>query len=278
MRFLKGFIVTMLVLAPVSGFGEGKKADGIKVVTSEGRCYFGDDTTQAQAKALALNNARRSALEEAVGVAMHGSSTMYNGELISELINTATKGLIVKQKVIEEKCGDEGGKLFCMAKIEAHVKPLDSKKETKLKISKASVRRPDKDVAASVFQDNDEIQILAEANEDAFLSIFGIDQNGNVTKLYPNEYRKAEVIPSRREFVFPDNELREQGLKLRVNTPKKLKKAMESVLIIATKEEAHFLEDASVQNSTITDLMKELSELDESLSWSEKTVGYEVRK
>lgn len=279
MSFLKWFLIAMLVLAPVCGFAEEKKAEGIfKVVTSEGRCIIEGDITLPQAKALALNNARRSALEEAVGVSLHGSSTLYNGELIGELINTATKGLIVKQRVIEDRCGDEGGKLCCMAKIEAHVKPLEGNRARTLKVLKASVQRFDKDTPASVFQDNDEIQIRTAVNEDSFLNIFSVDQNGNVSMLYPNEFRKAEVIPKRKEFVFPDSELRAQGLKLKVKTPKKLSKALESVLIIATKEEAHFLEDASVQNPTITDLMKEISELDESTSWAEKTVGYEVRK
>lgn len=105
------------------------------------------------------------------------------------------------------------------------------------------------------------------------MSIFSVDQNGNVIKLFPNEYQNPAVVPSRKEFVFPENKLRARGLKLRVNTPKKLGKALESVLIIATKEEAHFLEDSAIQNPTITDLMKEPSELDENFPWAEKTVG-----
>ncbi|MDI6744722.1 MAG: hypothetical protein QMD07_05020 [Thermodesulfovibrionales bacterium] len=49
------------------------------------------------------------------------------------------------------------------------------------------------------------------------------------------------------------------------------------MLIVATKEKVDFLSDKKADEVTITDLMKELSELDAS-SWTEKTVGYEVRK
>jgi hypothetical protein len=48
-------------------------------------------------------------------------------------------------------------------------------------------------------------------------------------------------------------------------------------MIIAAKEEGRFLSDTSIQNPTISDLMKELSEIDQS-SWDEETVGYEVRR
>ena len=109
------------------------------------------------------------------------------------------------------------------------------------------------------------------------MNIFSVDQYGNIIKLFPNDYVKAEILPSKKEFVFPDNNIRERGLKFRLTAPKNLSKAIESVLIIATREEGHFLSDKTIQNPTISDLMKELSEMEQS-SWDEETVGYEVRK
>ena len=119
------------------------------------------------------------------------------------------------------------------------MKPLPQPDSRKVSILKASIRRPDKDTPANspVFQDGDEIQIKAAASDNVFINIFSIDQYGNVIKLYPNNFIKTEIIPSGSEFVFPDDSLRNQGLKLRVTTPKGLKSGIESVLIIATKEE-----------------------------------------
>ena len=226
-----------------------------------------------------MNNARRKALEEAVGVDLHASSLLYNSELISDLVVTATRGLIIKQTVLEDKCYSEAEKIYCVSKIEAHVKPLNIEKDKRFNILRASVHRPDQNsnVSTTAFQNNDEIQVRVTASETSFINMFSIDQYGNVLKLYPNHYLKPEVVPAGKEFIFPDNDLRDRGLKLRVTTPKGLDRGIESVLIIATKEDGHFLSDTYIQNPTISDLMRELSELNQS-SWAEKTVGYEVVK
>lgn len=253
-------------------------SDDVKIVTAEGQVFIEEDMAPSQAKAVALNYARRSALEKAVGVNLHSNTLLYNGDIISELINSASKGLIVHEKV-EGRCGEESGRLYCYARIEAHVKPLKGESAPKMKFLKYSVQRPDNDAAVNnpVFQSNDEIQVKVTLDADSYLNVFSVDQYGNITKLFPNEYAKSEPVPARKAFVFPDDSLRTRGLKIRVETPKKLSKATETVLIVATKEKGHFLEDASIDNPTITDLMKELSELDQS-QWAETAIGYEVRK
>jgi len=265
-----------------SGRGKGEggpTVEEVKVVTAEGKIVLGDDTTPARARAIAMNNARRTALEAAVGVNLHGSSVIYNSDLVSDLVVTATKGIIVKQNVLEDKCYTEEDRIYCLVRIEAHVKPLSQLDSKKVRILKASIRRPDKNVSENspVFQDGDEIQLKIAASDNVFINIFSIDQYGNVIKLYPNNYIKAEIIPSGKEFIFPDDTIRSQGLNLRVTTPKGLKSGIESVLIIATKEEGFFLTDPSIQNPTISDLMNELSRLDPA-AWTEKTIGYEVVK
>lgn len=78
-------------------------------------------------------------------------------------------------------------------------------------------------------------------------------------------------------IVIPDESCRQGGIKLKVRTPRGRRKAVESVLIIATKKKTALLEDRKDQDLTITDLMRELSEMDPS-QWVEQTVGYEVRE
>lgn len=264
----------LTLLFPISSF-----AADVKVVQSEGEVYLGEETTPAEAKALALNNARRKALEETVGIEVHGASVVYNFQLINDLVVAATKGLIVKERIIENNCGTKDKQLFCTARIEAHVKPLSTERKGNLTITKASVQRPDKEgvVKSPVFQKNDEIQVKVSVGEDSYASIFSVDQNGNINKLYPNEYCHQLPLTPGKELVFPDEAQRSSGLKLRVSTPKGKKKAVESVLVIASKEKINFLSDKAVENPTITDLMSELSEIDPSF-WAQKTIGYEVRE
>jgi hypothetical protein len=148
-----------------------------------------------------------------------------------------------------------------------------------LRREKAAVHRIDKTdpPASPMFQNNDEIVIRASANQDAWFSLFSVDQFGALSKLYPNECIKEEHLPAGKELLFPDDSCRQGGLKLKVRTPRGGTKAVESVLIIATKEKTALLENRKGQDLTITDLMKELSEMDPS-QWVEQTVGYEVRE
>jgi len=248
-------------------------------VEAEGTILLGDDSTIGQAKAAALNNARRAALEKATGVEVRGTSTVYNYQLINDLVLTATRGIIVKEHVFKSSCTTKDEQVSCSAKIEAWVKPLHTERRGNFAVKKAFVHRIDKVEAAAspVFQNNDEIIIRAAANQDAWLSLFSVDQFGAISKLYPNEYVKQEQLPAGKELVFPDESCRQGGLKIRVRTPRGKAKAVESVLIIATKEKAALLEDVKNKDLTITDLMKELSEMDSS-AWVEQTVGYEVRE
>ncbi len=251
----------------------------IQIIEKEGEAVLGDDMTPAQAKALALNNARRSAIEQASGVIVHGSSVVYNFQLVSDLVASATRGVIVKEEILADEKKMEGKQWIYYTKIRVHVKTLENREKSSLKILEADVGRYGSNLASAaiVFQDNDEIQIKAKANSDAYIHIFNVSQDGWVTKLYPNEYFKAQITSMETEFIFPNEKQRDLGLKLKVRTPKNLIKAIETMLIVATKEKTDFLSDKKAGEVTITDLMRELSEIDASL-WTEKIVGYEVRK
>ena len=269
------FAIDIPEVRDVNGFAAEKR--DIQVIESVGEAMLGDDTTPAQAKAMALNNARRSAIEEASGVVIHGSTVVYNYQLISDLVKASTRGLIVKEEILIDDIKKEGKQIVYGTKIRVHVKPLEYQRDGSLKILKAEVNRYGSTSKGSVFQNGDEIQIKVKANKEGYINVFGISQDGMVTKLYPNEYFKAEVISPEMEFIFPDERQRGLGLKLKVRTPKNLSRTVETILIVATKERMDFLSDKKADEVTITDLMKELSEIDSS-SWTEEAIGYEIRR
>ena len=248
-------------------------------IISEGSVLVGDDITMGQAKAAALNNARRIALEKSLGVEVHGSTSVYNFQLINDLVVTATRGLIVKEKIFENKCQAKDEQIYCLAKIEATVKPLNRERRGNFAVTQLSVHRPDRqeNVKSPVFNCSDEIHVHTAANQDAYMNIFSVDQIGNISQIYPNSYCTIEKTMAGKEIIVPDDSQRKAGLKMKVRTPKGVKKAVESVLVIATKDKVDFLKAKDIENPTITDLMRELSELDPSL-WAEKAVGYEVRE
>ena len=190
----------MCIYSCFGGSGAGQYSGYRK----EGEAVLGEDMTQAQAKALALNNARRAAIEQASGVIVHGSSVVYNFQLISDLVASATRGVIVKEEILLDDIKKEGKQIIYVTKIRAHVKSLEGREKSTLKILNASVNRYSSSPASTaiVFQDNDEIQIKAKVNSDSYIHLFNVSQDGMVTKLYPNEYFKAETIIPENDFIF----------------------------------------------------------------------------
>jgi len=261
--------------------GIKQNSDGTKVVVAEGIAPLGEDRSPSVARAMALNNARRSALEQAVGVELRGSSVLYNSDLVSDLVYTATRGLIVQEEIIKSKTGlrMNDGQAIYHVMIRARVKPLNRLKKGKFRIISAELCRAGGHCASRqpVFQDGDEVTVRITANEDSFLSIFSVYGDGRVIKLYPNPYVSKAKIPARRAFVFPDEGLMAMGISIAVATPKEKSKAVETVLVIATKAQPHFLENAVKDTATITDLMRQLSDIDSTL-WASKAIGYEVRR
>jgi len=251
----------------------------LKTVEAKGEAYLSEETTPSEAKAVALNNARRQALEQAVGVVVHGTTAVYNYQLINDMVFTATKGLIIKEKILEHKCQPRDDQIICMARIEAIVKPLSLERKGSLSIVKAAVQRPDREDSAisPVFQKNDEIRVRVTVSEESYLTLFSVDQYGNISKMYPNDYCNQTALTQDKEFTFPNESQRQSGLKLRVQVPKGKKKAIESVLVIAMKDKANLLSAKKIENPSLSDLMAELSEFDQSL-WTNATVGYEVRE
>lgn len=274
------FFLLALIVLPFSAWAENKQGidspvDDVKVVTAAAEVVMGEDMTRRQAKIEARNNAERNALEMAGVIVLHSSTLLYDGDVISDLVNSVTKGVITKKDVLEEKCNAES----CYVKIRAYVKPIRGENNSRMRFLNYGIRRPEKANAVNnpVFQDKDEIQVKAILDEDAYFNIFSVDQYGKIIKLFPNEYSEHKQISARKEFVFPSDPLRARGVKIRVETPGKQSAAKETVLIVATKKKEYFLDSVSMENHTIHDLMRELAELDQS-QWVETTIGYEVRK
>lgn len=275
-RLLCILILTLCVFIPHAAAGAAETE--IHEVVAEGRALLGEDTTPAQARALALNNARRIAIERAAGVLVRGSSVVYNSQLISDLISAFSKGLIIQEELLYDGMKTEDGRAVYVSRIRARVKPVKQETRKDIKIIKAEVSRADRPFPSSspVFQDNDEIRILVRAEGDLNMNIFSVSQDGMVVRLLPNSYMKQDPISSLRDFIFPDDALRSAGFKLRVHVPKNLSRAYETIIVIGTKEKADFL-SAKEKDATLSDLMGELSLLEQSC-WTDAVIGYEVRR
>ena len=128
--------------------------------------------------------------------------------------------------------------------------------------------------------------IRVVATKDAYLHIFSIGQDDTVTMLLPNRYVRGNAVRAQNAFVFPDDGLRNAGVRLRVFPPAGMQKALEKIKLIATTRqidltqgkipEGMFQVYQGKDSALVTDLLKMLSLLDES-EWTEVTIPYEVR-
>jgi len=275
------FIISLLIilLSTPSIF----LADDLKEVTVEGIAIIGEDTTKAEARVIALNNARRNAIEEASGVLVKSETLVSDYSIIFDLIKASSRGLIVQEEIISEdkkiiKDKTPEGKIIIhethAIKLKALVKPINQNRSFRIK--KLTLHKAGKDEALNlpIFTNNEEAQIKVKVSEDSYIHIFSISQDGAVTKLLPSQYFPPVFLKTGKVVIFPDETQRNLRLHLRVKTPEGLKKALESLVVVATKEALEFLND--INQPTVIDLWKELSEIDSS-QWGEDVVGYGVR-
>jgi len=248
-----------------------------RVVEAEGKAEISAGRTPDEARGLALDRARRSALEEVVGVDVRGSTVIYNADLINDMVMTGTRGIIVDQEVLHNACGSQEGLLVCTVRIKATVKELDRSLNPPFRI-KATVQRPGKKTNADVviFQEGDEVQVQVKLDRQGYISIFSVDQFGKVYPLFPNKFAEDSFLEAGKELVFPSDSLRSMGLRLRTHTLEGQKKSNESLMIIATKRKMSLLEDAK-PDPALTDLMSELGGLDQD-EWAQATKGYIIMK
>jgi len=131
------------------------------------------------------------------------------------------------------------------------------------------------------------MQITAVPSKDAYIHIFNVGQDDTVTVLFPNRFTQNNFVDAQKELVFPDEAQRTIGILLRVFPPAGANKALEKIKLIATTRKIDLLKGKiregvyqvypGKDTALVTDLLKELSVLDES-EWAETTVPYEVRK
>jgi hypothetical protein len=287
-------IVLFLVLLSSQAFGLDSARSDSSVpaavqgegvwVTVEGVVPFTDEHTISEVKARSRNEARRLAVEKAVGHFVRGSTVVYNYVLAEDLVQSVARGLVVEEQILEEGVREtvhESGTraLFYATKLKAKVKRVYAEHKTHFKVQGT--------LNKTVFHSKDEMQIRVLSSRDAYLYIFNIGQDNSVTVLYPNRFAQDSSITAGKELMFPDEKLRSAGIVLRVVPPPGSVKATERIKLIAVTHKTDFIKDRFKEGvfqvydgkdtGLITDLLKALAALDDS-EWAESTLAYEVNR
>ncbi len=278
------------VLIAASGLGKSFAEPLAPVsVVAEGLAPFSRDLSLDEVRGRARDEARRNAIEQAVGVFVRGTTVLHNSQITDELIASVARGVIEEEQWLEEGIRDiqdekrRGQKVHVYhSKVKALVRPVRVERRAGFEIQ-ASLNK-------QVFQEGEEALIKVRSSQPAYLHLFSVTQDGGVTMLMPNHFVKRNYFPANQEVIFPSDALRTLGVKLRVTLPHGAKKAVEYIKVIAIRKPVHLVKEqgdqaqesifhtfAGAEGGMIHDLVKRLALLDDE-DWTETTLPYEVRQ
>lgn len=280
--FLAIWFLTFLAMPGGEAWAES--AAGVWV-TAEGMAPFASDMTLEEVRGKARDEARRNAIEHAVGLFVRGTTVLHNSMITDELVSSVARGVIEEEQWLEEHIEEvsdkrPGPKLAIWhSTVKARVRPVRVERRTGFSL-RASLNK-------TVFQAGEEALIKVQSSQPAYLHLFSVTQDGAVTLLLPNRFRADNLFQANQDYIVPDDRLRALGIKLRVLLPKNAKKAMEYIKVIATRKAINLVSDKTpdgvfhtfdgADGGMIRDVVKRLGELEDE-DWTEATLPYEVRQ
>lgn len=268
-------------LSPDSSPKEG--GEGVWVI-AEATVQLADDMTIQEARSRSRNEARRKAIEKAVGIFVIGKTVVYNYVLAEDLIQSIVRGIITDEQVLEEGVhgvGQQSNKQTTLytTKLKARVRPVQAERKAEFTLKMV--------LNQTVFREGEEIEIRVSSSHDVYLHLFSVGQDDAVTVLLPNRFVQNTLILAEQQFVFPDDSQRTLGIRLRVFPPAGANHATERIKVIATRKKHDLVKSKfregifqiyeAKDTGLVTDLLRELALLEET-DWTEATVPYEIYK
>ncbi|MDF0643188.1 MAG: caspase family protein [Nitrospira sp.] len=210
---------------------------GCTWVSSTARVPFGEHNTRHQAQAQAISQARAKAMRHFLGIKVQNSFVDFmqandlkgQAALTDQLLRMTQEGHILKEEIISSRVenGDRCQSCEYEVKLKDCLLPFTDRGDRDFRVSLAMNR--------STFLDGDEGIVYVSATKDAYVHIYSIDRDQNASLLFPNDYAKENLIRAERQFIFPSEDLRQKGLKLKARLPAGSASAAEMIKVIATK-------------------------------------------
>ena len=203
-------------------------------VTGEGRVPFGPDTTLGEAAARSRDQARRQAVERAVGTFVKGETLVYNTTITANTAHSIARGMIIEEEILEERVQTANqhpgpAALFYVTKLRAKVKPVPPPLQDGLNL--------EVELNRTVFHEGDEVRVAIVPSQNAYIYILNVGQDDLVTMVFPNKFAHDNYLSAQREFLFPDDRQRKMGIRLRTALPPGEGKAIEKVKVLATSRQ-----------------------------------------
>lgn len=210
---------------------------GCTWISSTARVPFGEHSTRHQAQAQAVSEARAKAMRHFLGIKVQNSFVDFMQEsdlkgqatLTQQLLKMTQEGHILEEQILSSRVGNGNACQSCEYEVALKdcILPLTDRGDRDFRVSVAMNR--------STFREGDEGILYVSATKDAYVHIYSIDVNQNAILLFPNQYAKDNLIRAERQFIFPSEDLRQKGMKLKAQLPAGTSSSAEMIRVIATK-------------------------------------------
>ena len=212
--------------------------DGCTWVEAKASVTFGQNDTKHQAMAQAVSEARAKAIEGFLGVKVQDRFMNFQQEsslkgqvgLTESLLRVTQLGRILKEVLIVHGPLDAGDCLACRyaAHIRACVVPLTDHSDKGFKV--------DVTLNRTRFVDGDEGLIQVTTTRDAYLYIYSVDVDWNAAMLFPNDFAPDNRMKAGQAFMFPSEDLKRRGVKVKARLPAGATVSAEMIRVIASKD------------------------------------------
>ncbi|UFS71717.1 DUF4384 domain-containing protein [Geomonas sp. RF6] len=221
----------------------------------------------------ARNDAKRKAVEEAVGSFLRSHTLVSDAQLAEELTFARVRGTIDTVRIISEERDGANPNLF-RVRLKALVRPVLPKEGEGLDL-KLSVDR-------SVLKEGEEVKIYYQSNRDCYVYLFSIAADNSVTLLFPNSEMKDNFVKADAGMVFPPEAsslrlrpLRLPGSKGTVQEKVKLVATKKKEIILTGFQEGMFQVHDASSTPLVGDLARRLNQLDPA-EWGDAVAAYTI--
>ncbi len=219
-------------------------------------------------------DAKRRALEEAVGTFVRSHTLVSNAQLAEEFTFARVRGRIERVSTISEERDRNDPNLY-RVRLKALVRPLYPEEDKSLHIRV--------DLGKNTFRSGEEIRIHYQVDSDCYIYIFSIAADNSVTLLFPNSLLPDNFVRANIGQVFPP---KGAAIKLQaISLPRFADRpSQERIKVIATRvpeiilhgfQEGIFRVYDAASTGLVGDLARKLSQIDPA-DWGEAVRLYTI--
>ena len=230
---------TSLNNSPSGAQIEGKDSKmGCTWVNATGIADVTNSMSPAQARALAISDARRISLKKILGVEIRSRDLVFqqsglknHDTLIQSLVQTMRQGRILNEKVGQNGYVASASCPYCQyqAAVSDCVKPLTQKSDQNFWVRVSLTKQH--------LTNNESDQIQVSASTDCSIYLYDQSLDGSISLIAPNDYVSKLHAGPNHTLLYPDpKNADEDGLELIAQIPSGQKMSAETISAIASKQ------------------------------------------